>query len=232
MVEPASIPAETVVEQTAKAIRDAIREGRFAPGQRLILGEISRLFGVSGGPAREAISRLAGERLVDIVPHRGAVVRTFTVTDVRDIFAIREVVEGLTARLAATAISKSPEKQFRIKACIAEMHEIIAARSTAYIEHNQQFHAMIYEFGDNRRAKEIAELLVMPIYRLRYHHLMERDYARVSGGEHVAIAEALLSGDCDRAECEMREHIRNSGRAMIAAIEEKQGHRAAAMSVR
>src|SRR3982074_2617130 len=100
---------ETVVEHTISALRDAIRDGRVAPGQRLVVADITKMLGVTNGPAREAIRRLTGEGLVEIIPHRGASVREFTSGGVYDISQFREVIEGLAARLAA---EKMPSKDY------------------------------------------------------------------------------------------------------------------------
>src|ERR1700716_1155716 len=103
---------ETVVEHTISALRDAIRDGRVAPGQRLVVADITKMLGVSNGPVREAIRRLTGEGLVEITPHRGASVRKFTPDDVREIFQLREVIEGLAARLSAR---KMPAKGYQVE---------------------------------------------------------------------------------------------------------------------
>src|ERR1700716_154277 len=92
--------AETVVEYTIGSLRNAIGEGRLAPGQRLVVADVTKMFGVSAGPVREAIRRLTGEGLVDITPHRGATVRQFSTGEVREIFEVREMIEGLAAKLA------------------------------------------------------------------------------------------------------------------------------------
>ena len=214
---------ETVVEQTVGAIREAIRHGRLVPGQRLVVSDLTRQFNVSAGPAREAISRLTGEGLVEVVPHRGATVRSLSIDEVRDIFVVREVVEGLAARLAAHAVTGSTENAAMVRASIAEMHDILKRRSSSFIDHNHRFHSMIYDLAGNARARDIAASLTTPIYQLRFHHLMESDYAVTSAGEHDVIANALLSGDGPGAEAAMRAHIRNSAAAMIEAIDKRRG---------
>lgn len=212
-----SIP-ETVVEQTAEALREAIRHGRLVPGQRLVVADLTRQFQVSAGPAREVINRLIGEGVVEIVPHRGATVRTLSPDQVREIFEVREVIEGLAARLAAKAVGRSREGATLVRDSIAEMHRIVARQSPEYIEHNHRFHAMIYDLAGNARARAVAIGLTLPIYQLRYHRLMDTAYAAVSAAEHDVIAEAILAADGDAAEAAMRTHIRHSAEAMAEAL--------------
>lgn len=208
---------ETVVEYTINALREAIREGRLAQGQRLVVADVTRMLGVSNGPVREAVRRLTGEGLVEIQPHRGATVREFSARDVREIFQIREVLEGLAARLAAERIGAA-DFRARLQASQDDAHAVLA-KGAGYIEHNQAFHELIYEMADNARVQEQSRQLTLPIYRLRYHHLMDREYARTSAAEHALVTEAILDGDGVRAERLMRNHIRNSGVAMLDALD-------------
>jgi DNA-binding GntR family transcriptional regulator len=211
-----SAPAESVVEFTINALREAIRQGDLAQGQRLVVADVTKMLGVSNGPVREAIRRLTGEGLVEIVPHRGAAVRTLTGRDIQEIFQVREVLEGLTARLSAARID-SVDYRARLEAIMKEMR-VVAKTGNGYIEHNHAFHELFYEMAANERLREQARQLTLPIYRLRLHYLMAPDYARISLAEHEAVAKAVLQRDGSRAERLMRKHVRNSGVAMLAAL--------------
>lgn len=209
---------DSVVELTINAMREAIKEGRFAPGQRLVVADVTRILGVSNGPVREAIRRLTGEGLVDVQPHRGAVVREYKSKDIREIFQIREMIEGLAARLAAERAT-SGEGRARLEASLQQMRRSVEAQGAGYVEHNQDFHELIYDLADNARVREMAAQLTLPIYRMRFHYLMDPTYSRTAGAEHQEIAEAIFAGDGARAEATMRKHIRNSGKAMLEAVE-------------
>jgi len=208
---------ESVVEYAIDALRDAIREGRLAQGQRLVVADVTRMLGVSNGPVREAIRRLTGEGLVEITPHRGASVRTFTPADVAEIFQLREVLEGLAARLAAERIGHRDYAD-RLSA-LQSQAEALLADGRGYIEHNQAFHELIYEIAGSARLREQARQLTLPIYRLRFHRLMEPASAHTSATEHARLARAILDGDGPLAERLMQHHIRSSGEAMLAALE-------------
>jgi len=217
----AEMGAETVVEYTINAIREAIRDGRYAEGQRLVVADVTRQLGVSNGPVREAIRRLTGEGLVEIVPHKGAAVRAFTRRDVREIFEVREVIEGLAARLAAERIG--PEGRARLQALQAQAGP--ASTAGGYVDHNHAFHELIYDLAGNARVQEEARQLTLPLYRRRTHHVMDPAYARTSAAEHVLIVEAILDGDGAAAERAMRNHIRNSGVAMLEAMAQQETRR-------
>lgn len=211
---------KTVVEYTIGALRDAIKEGRFAPGQRLIVADVTRTFGVSAGPVREAIRRLTGEGLIDITPHKGAMVRKFSLDEVREIFELREMVEGLAARLAASKIDQG-DNRARLEACRDAMEDATRT-TTGYVGHNHDLHDLIAELADNRKVREIATQLTLPIYRMRFHHLMDLDYIGVSRDEHERVIAAILDGDELAAEVVMRAHIKASGQAMIDTLKAEQ----------
>lgn len=212
-------PVETVVETTISALREAIREGRYAQGQRLVVADVTKALGVSAGPVREAIRRLTGEGLIEITPHRGASVRTFKAKDVREIFQLREAIEGLAARLAAEHIGLGDHRE-KMKSCVAEMRRIVNARErSAYVQHNHRFHELIYAMAGNDRLRETASQLTLPIYKMRFHRLLDTNYDKTSAGEHELIAAAILEGDGSRAERAMRAHIRSSGESMLEAMQ-------------
>src|SRR5579863_5768271 len=89
-------------------LREDILAGRAPPGWRLVEWELTSRFGVSRGPVREALRRLAAEGLIEHRPHRGAEVRRLTVREMRELFQIRVEIESLAARLAAVA-AEDPE---------------------------------------------------------------------------------------------------------------------------
>ena len=103
--------------------RDIIRglyEGRFAPGQRLVEGDLTALYGVSRGPVREALSRLAAEGIVELRPQRGAVVRRLSRAEAIDIMRVVGSLMGLAARLAVGRID-APGMAARLQTLLAEL---------------------------------------------------------------------------------------------------------------
>ena len=210
-------PKANVVERTIDSIRKAIQNGQYAPGQRLIVADLVQELAVSAGPVREAIRRLTGEGLVDFVPNRGAMVRKLDARAISDIFRIREVIEGLAARLASENIDR-PGNRDRLR---EEQKAGVAAAKAGggiYIDHNRRFHTLIYEIADNDRLTEVAQQMTASIYRLNYHSLMDASYAKRSASDHNTIVRAILAGDGDAAEREMRAHIAAAGMAMQNAI--------------
>lgn len=215
----------TVVDYTIDALRDAIRSGRLAPGQRLVVADITSMLSVSAGPVREAIRRLTGEGLIEIVPHRGASVRQITLRDLEEIFELRGAVEGLAARLAAQHAS---EGDF-----LDELHTLMEEMTvhatsedvTGYLRTNTAFHDLIYRMSGNDRLRTLAAQLVMPVYQVRLPQRMDRAAMQISFRDHKIIAAALTKGDGDAAEAAMRVHVAQAGEGLketLAAFEPPQ----------
>src|SRR5690606_31492889 len=100
LVDP-MVQRPSAVELVTAYIRQAMRDGRLVPGQRLVEPDLIATLGVSRGTVREALTRLQGEGLIEFERHRGARIRILTRAKVLELNQIRAVVEGLGARLAA-----------------------------------------------------------------------------------------------------------------------------------
>jgi DNA-binding GntR family transcriptional regulator len=217
MTDPS--PSETLVEHLSDGIKQAIRQGRLAPGQRLVVADLARMFGASAGPVREAIRRLSGEGLLEFTAHKGASVRSFTSRDVRETFQVREAVEGMAARLAAENIGRS-DYAARLAGVGSLLRETAAKGHPHFSEARQAFHDVLYEIAGNAALRDTALRLTFPLYRLYFNERTGADRARDSLIEHEGIIEAILSGDAVRAERLMRAHLRNGAEAVCQALED------------
>src|SRR6267143_6057203 len=88
------------------AIIRGVHAGRLVPGQRLVEADLTRNLGVSRGPVREALKRLAAEGVVTLNRHRGAYLRVLTRAEVYETLVVLEVLTGLMARLAAETVNR------------------------------------------------------------------------------------------------------------------------------
>lgn len=210
---------ETVVDFVIDSLRTGIQTGRLAPGQRLIVSDLTRTLSVSAGPVREAIRRLTGDGLVEIVPHRGAAVREISPNDVREIYQLRELIEGLAARLAAERSTAGPF-QDRLRALMADMRRVAARESMDdFLENNQRFHELIHDASGSERVRASASQLMLPIYRFRLPYRMSIADLHKASADHELIASAILKGDPGTAEAAMREHVRTAGQNLLKTIE-------------
>lgn len=124
----------------------AIDSGDYPPGARLLEAELAARFGVSRTPVREALRRLETQGVVQHEPRKGAVVAALDYNQIGELYAVREVMEGLAARLAAHHASK-PEI-----ALLYDMIESDEALSDPFevSQANKRFHRQLHLSSHNR----------------------------------------------------------------------------------
>lgn len=202
----------SAVERIIDEIRRGTKEGRYAPGQRLIEADLTRSLNVSRGPLREAMARLAGDGLVKIEPNRGVTIRALTREEVRSISTIREALEGLAARLAAARID-APGNRAEFKRVWAEMaSERARSHASEYVEINERFHTTIVRISGNPPLAQLLDQLRTPFYRFQFRSRLQPEALGRGHADHAEIAAAILAGDAERAERAMRRHLRNSAK--------------------
>lgn len=210
----------TAVQAVVDAIIEGVKEGRYAPGQRLVEADLTAELGVSRGPLREALGRLAAEGVLEIEPYRGALVRRLSRADVVDLFQIREVLEGEAARLAATLIDEGDHRA-RLEAGIGAVDRYRdRSDSIAYMDENSRFHELIVELSGNKLLARLIGQLHVHAFRLLFRRMVVEDTAvENSIADHDAVASAILAGDPRAAERAMRQHVRRSGEMVLRTAE-------------
>ncbi|WP_376088109.1 GntR family transcriptional regulator [Roseomonas sp. CCTCC AB2023176] len=201
------------VDQVALAVRERVAGGAYVPGQRIVEAAVAAEFGASRGVVREAFRRLAAEGVLDLEPHRGAVVRRLARADVQAIAPIREVLEGLAARLAAGASGAAAP----LRTSLAAQHAAEASDDPvgAFARENLAFHGLILDLADNPRLAESLRPLSTPLSRMTYARLLSRAARDRARAEHVRVVEALIAGDGAAAEATMRAHVRSASEELL-----------------
>ncbi len=206
-------------------MRHLILTGEYGPSDRLIEEQLAERLGVSRTPIRQALTMLEAEGLVEMVPNRGAMVCSFGVEEVWDIYDLRAVLEGYAARRAADRIEGA--ELTRMRELAVEM-EGLSGRSFAQHEEeirllvtlNNEFHGIIVEASRNRRLKRLIRRTVeVPLVFKAFFWYTPHERV-ISNHCHRQILGALEAGDGERAEIVMREHIYEGRDFVIKAISE------------
>lgn len=187
-------------------LKRMIAEGDLQPGQRILQERLARDMGVSRTPLVNALKRLAQERLVEWVSRRGIYVKRFSLTEMAQLFEVREGLESVAVRLAATRISRAEVRGFTAM-FDAFSAEPSPAEVPRYLKCDQQFHWRLVELADNPHLAAAMESVNMMISA--YQVGVPRSLAE-SLPEHRAILEALARRDPEASEAAMRVHIRRS----------------------
>ena len=190
-----------------QSLRNAIWEGRFARGERIREEDLAKSLGVSRTPVREALQRLQQRGLLVTSPARGLAVAQLSNKQIFDLYAMREILEGSAARLAAQhATDAEIQLLYRLQKQLSiEGHEPLAL-----VNLNRRFHQHIYGAAHNEYLVYTLEALGDSMALL--HNLMFRMPSRVgqSDIEHLEIVQAIEKHDADRAERAARRHIQQA----------------------
>ncbi|MCM1083871.1 MAG: GntR family transcriptional regulator [Clostridium sp.] len=207
-------------EVVFRALRNAIVQGEFQPGERLMEVTIANKLGVSRTPVREAIRMLELEGLVVMIPRKGAEVANITVKDLKDALEVRMAIEALSVRLACERIDETGKEELK-QVCIAFREAINSKLVPAIVEADEAFHNTIYKLSQNPRLINIAQNLREQVYRYRVEYVKDFSYHDNLVTEHDQITNAILLGDKDTAERIMNEHIYNQEQIVIKNVTNK-----------
>ncbi len=212
-----AIEHSPVGQSVYRALHDLLARHHFAPGEKLNVEALARDLGVSRTPVWEALKRLEVEGVVRTRPRKGVYIAALDAEKAREIYVVREAVEGLAARLAAGHINaaglRALERSLDAQDAAAAAEDM-AVLSQADIE----FHNLVVQAGGNETLARILRSLYAQILVLRLQTLYLKDRMRPSILEHQRIFAALKSGDPDRAEEAARRHIRMVLRDAMAVL--------------
>jgi len=198
-----------LVEEVAQVLRERIYRGVYPPGKPLRQVEISEDLKISRTPLREALRLLEREGLVSAETARGVNVVSADFKQLMDAYALREMIDGLAARLAAQRLGGQAGAPLR--AIVARQRESLAPwQPETYTAANVEFHAAIIGLADNEYLARQVPIVHMTSQVFAPRVLFAQDRARAAIDEHLRIVEAIESGDGEQAERLAREHIRNS----------------------
>lgn len=206
---------QTREEFVANRLREAILRGDLVPGERLDENALAAALGVSRTPIRSALRALAAESLVELHPHRGAIVNELSPDELNEVYLVRVILEGTAARLAAPRMDDE-----RIAVLAALVEELDATdEPEQWLAINNQFHATIYQAANRPRMLSIIEYVrnISTPYIRQFVEL--REHMESSRDDHRRILEACRKRDGELAELEIRKHLQDVARANVEFVE-------------
>lgn len=204
-------------ELVFEALREAIINGTLKPGERLMEVTLAEELGVSRTPVREAIRKLELEKLVIMVPRKGAYVADVSKRDVAEVFEIRRALEGLAAQLAADRISDDHlESLERYLVKIADAIE--KGDVEQFVSIDMSFHEELYQASGNERLGQMINNLREYIQRYRSTSLAHPGRMKQALVEHRKVVEAIGNRDPNLAKKLAEEHIVNAENSLMEAI--------------
>lgn len=216
-----SIKSATLSEDIAQQLTNAIVAGHIPQGSKISEPELAKQYGVSRGPLREAIVKLEGLGLVTRTANVGARVIQLNIQDMLDTFTMREALEGMAARLAATTMSSEEVKSLYQLIDKHQAH-LDANQDDHYVQQggNDDFHLRIIHASRNTKLiRLLTEELYAVIRMYRRHTADQRSDPRQALREHRAILDAIANHEGDLAELLMRRHISRASHLLKQAME-------------
>ena len=198
----------------AEALRDAIKSGMLAPGQRLMEIQLAEELGVSRTPVREAIRKLELEGYVVMMPRRGTYVASLSIRDVNDVFEIRTALDSLACALAAERITENELESLQ-RLLVAIGGHIEAGDMEKIVETDMRFHDLLYQASRNTRLVGIISNLREQLTRSmsfpgRLKETLE---------EHREIVDAIAQGDVQGAKQAAEAHMEKAERTLLLSME-------------
>jgi DNA-binding GntR family transcriptional regulator len=202
----------SLADRAYVAIRGLIVSLELPPGAAIREPELTARLGIGRTPVREALRRLALERLVAVYPRRGMFVTTVDVRDLARLCEVRAVLEPEAARLAAERATKRDLGE--INALIAEILEPRRRDDRALIDLDERIHRTIYRTSHNQLLEETLEWYYTHALRIWMLALDRTRTLQSAVLEHHDLLDALARGKGERASELMRAHVEHFEQAM------------------
>jgi DNA-binding GntR family transcriptional regulator len=214
MAELQQIERVRAADSIFAALRRAILDHDFLPGERLDVQFLAKKFDVSPTPVKSALAMLASAGLVEIKPRSGTFVVNLTAADVAETFDIRRALECLAAETALRNVDEASIGQ--LSRLVDKMQNSKSAEEHDKL--NSEFHRSLVKLSGNRRLLEVYDDLNAHLRIARIHSTKKSWMSRVSGehAEHAEILQAIKQSDLEKLTDALTRHI-NRAKEMLAA---------------
>lgn len=193
------------VDIVYRAILSGIKKGEYLPGDRIVISRVARENGCSEIPVREALRWLESEKLVELLPNRGAVVSRVSKSFLSQLFAVKAILESGAVRLAADNLTPAQLKRLRGLA-----RDMVAAFEAGNLKQcsalNHKFHITLYRTTGNDVLVDYIDELWNKWPTGHYANAIPDEWYRISMQQHFELLDALEAGDKDKAEEIIRYH--------------------------
>jgi DNA-binding GntR family transcriptional regulator len=209
-----TIERQTYKGQAYIEIRQMLVNGELPPGTKVVVRVLSERLKLSPTPIKSALAGLERDGFLVAVPHRGYFVPQVAPKDMREIYELREALDGIAARKAASTPGVREFVRTTLQPLYDEQHRLLHENGgQGYSDVDINFHRAIWHVSGNTRLVQFLDNLGG---QLRFGSgSSSKVPGRISDAlhEHAAIMEALADGDAPRAERLAREHVRRAADA-------------------
>lgn len=205
---------DTLDLKVCNVLRKAILQGDFEPGERLIQEELATSLGVSRMPVREALRKLETEGLIELVPHRGAVVKLLDIEDIKEIYELRSNLEEMAVSKSVEGLSVDDILELEQLTQLMKKSE----GADEFVEANIEFHRILIKHCPWNRLVSFIETLWNG-FPQQTPHMVPRQ-VEISNKEHDDILQAVKEKDSSKAGRLISGHIKRTGDALVVNLQE------------
>ena len=212
----------SLTDRTFLAIREAIMELNFLPGEIIRKHDICNALGVSRSPVSEALAKLRNEGLVEVVPQSGTFVSRFSLQDIKEGAFLREAIELACIEILASNISEQQlidlNRNLKLQKVLAESDDY-----QGFYQLDAKMHGMIMDFTGYKNLAKVTKTGWVQVDRARQLLLPVDGRLKKAFQEHRAVIKALEQNDVALAREKMRTHL-NQVILLLTPLEKKHPH--------
>ncbi len=208
-----------LVETAYEKIQEAVSNGSFKPGQRMLEAEIAVWLDISRTPVREALRRLIDQDILSYDRYGNLIVTKVDQQMVIEVYQMREVLEGSAARMAAR---HAYDEEIESLMDLIDTYNAEPASRKEQIKLNNLFHQTILTAAHNRYLIRAFDVLPYPVRAHTNSKKSAPDRFSVIANEHRAIVNAIADHDPDAAEAAARAHVRISRGRWLERLKEEE----------
>lgn len=203
-------------EAVYDVLRGQIISGELSPGERLPEVELAAALGVSRTPVREALRLLLGDQLVERRTTGGFRVAPLDIADIRGIYDVRALLEGLLARDACGRLTDDDLLSLRQQ---IERMSLLRDHEAEVVKIGREFHGLIEQAAGNRWCLQLLQQIRGHVDRYRTISTRAAGRSAEAVAEHQEIYEALVAREPERAQALMRKHVHRSGESALRLVD-------------
>jgi len=211
---------QTLREKILETIRESILKGTLKPGEKVAEPELAERFGISRTPIREAFRQLESEGYLTVIPRKGAVVTELSERDITEFYAIKSILEGYAARLAAEKLTaREIERLEQINQKLADL----AAEGDVktFFKVHGEFHDLFIDAAGNEKLADLIRQVGMKFNRLRIASLSLPGRMEISVAEHRKLIEAFRARDGEAADHLVSKTAELGGKVLLESMKEQ-----------
>ncbi|WP_417433282.1 GntR family transcriptional regulator [Kiloniella sp.] len=212
-------PKISLTEKAYRELKRRILENELPPGTQLMEGELAELLDISRTPAREAMTRLEVEGLVEVRARHGMKVKPISVSDMKEIYALLTGLESTAAWQAATR-DHTEEEIESLRDTVKDMEKALQTQDLKlWAASDGKFHKLLVSMSGNNRLIELVDRFIDQSHRVRMLTLTLRPLPAQSNEDHAKVVDAIEAKDADTARRIHRIHREKAGKLLVELLE-------------